>query len=220
MTAQLAVGTPHPNHDGIIPTHVAWLSENGRAGWLLEPTARGLWGTDESWTQEEISWVPGGPEHILEDGLLLIAVHVLRDKMPVEILVELRERCQHVDMGQKVVVTVLGGSSLEGQLPLLERYPMQVEVCTVTYSRTANQWNPARGIRGSLTASWSSAGPRPNRYGAIYFPSAVPGALAESNDESPDLPSGPEVISEEDQPTEIKTGGVSMPRVKARRPSS
>jgi hypothetical protein len=235
MTAQLAVGTPHPHHDGIIPTHVAWLSENGRAGWLLEPTARGLWGTDESWTQEEISWVPGGPEHILEDGLLLIAVHVLRDesllelarknlpellddsaveleKMPVEILVELRERCQHVDMGQKAVVTVLGGSSLEGQLPLLERYPMQVEVCTVTYSRTANQWNPARGIRGSLTASWSSAGPRPNRYGAIYFPSAVPGALAESNDESPDLPSGPEVISEEDQPTDQDRGSLDASR--------
>jgi hypothetical protein len=186
-------------------------------------TTRSLWDKDEPWTQEEISWVPAGPEHILEDGLLLIAVHVLRDgdlleltraklpelvrdssveleKLPADLLGELRERSRHINMGQKVVVTVLGGSSLEGQLPLLERYLMQLEVCTVTYSRTANQWSPALRTRGSLTASWSSAGPNPNRYGAIYFPSAVPGALAEPDDESHHHEREPDSSSEQEEP--------------------
>ena len=27
----------------------------------------------------DITWIPAAPDHILEDGLLLIAVHVLRD---------------------------------------------------------------------------------------------------------------------------------------------
>lgn len=235
MTALLAIGTPHPNHDGILPTHVAWLSENGRPGWLLTRAGRRWVHPDQAWSEEEITWVPAGPEHILEDGLLLIGVRVLRDealldevatllpallednfveleKMPPASLEDLRERSRHIDMGHKVVVTVLGGSSLEGQLPLLERYPMQLEVCTVTYSRTANQWNPAFAVHGSLTATWSSGGPTPSRYGPIYFPSAIPGALAEAEREPLPDENGTDRIVTEDEPAEPSRGSLDASR--------
>jgi hypothetical protein len=64
------------------------------------------------------------------------------------------------------VVAVLGGSSVEEQLPVLERYAMDVEVCTVSYSRLRNAFGRG-GAYGSLTASWSSGGPTPNRYRAV-----------------------------------------------------
>ncbi len=88
-TAQILIGRPDPYHDGIYPTHVMYLAENSRPVWLLEPVGRGLAGAtsdqpdDEEvplWTTEPVVWVPSRPEHILEDGLLLLAVHVLRDQ--------------------------------------------------------------------------------------------------------------------------------------------
>src|SRR3954454_19258363 len=87
MTAQLLVGQGHRYHDGIFATHVASLSENSRPSWLLEPTGRSLGGAPmdgvgegegPEWTREPTIWVPSGPENILADGLLLLAVHVLR----------------------------------------------------------------------------------------------------------------------------------------------
>ena len=175
MTAQLAVGSAHPNHGGIIPTQVAWLSENGRAAWTLSPTVRGQWSGDESWVEHDIIWIPAAPDHILEDGLLLIAVHVLRhetlrqlahaqlpdliDGSLVDLggiaddgLAELRECARHIEMGQKLVVTVLDGSSLASQLPALEGIAGQLEVCTVAYSRTFSDWASEPIIRGSLAA--------------------------------------------------------------------
>ena len=44
MTAQIAVGHPDMYHGGIRPTHVVWLSENDRPGWILEETWRDLYG--------------------------------------------------------------------------------------------------------------------------------------------------------------------------------
>jgi hypothetical protein len=35
MTAQMLIGTGHPNHDGIGPKRYLFLSENGRPAWLL-----------------------------------------------------------------------------------------------------------------------------------------------------------------------------------------
>lgn len=217
MTAQIAVGQPDRYHGGIRPTHVLWLSENDRPGWILEETWRELYGEPSGalkdqesppWTQQSIRWVPSAPEHILEDGILLIAVHVLCDeavrelarkqapdllestwmdlsKLSGDMLAQLREQCLSIELDYKLVVTVLGGSSLEEQLPVLERYPMQVEVCTVTYSTV---WGGFVGpeeaeVRGSLTASWSREGPMPNRYRAVNLASSLPGALSDTNPE-------------------------------------
>ena len=217
MTAQLVVGHADMYHGGIRPTHVAWLSENSRPGWVLQPVERDLYGQptsefeDEeppSWTEDRIVWVPSGPEHVLEDGILLIGVHVLCDeavlelarervpqllegdrqdltKLPGDAVAELRERLLVSELNYKLLVTVLGGSTLEEQLPVLERYPMEVEVCTVGYSRLRGTWSSDVQVRGSLTASWSSAGPTPHRYRELNLTSTLPGALAERGDPYP-----------------------------------
>lgn len=205
-TAQIAVGQAGRYHGGIYPTHTLWLSENSRPAWILEPTGWDLGGgtlapeaeESDAWTTEPVCWVPGGPEHILEDGLLLIAVHVLRaepvlefvrerlpaleeirvpfkdkpvelDAMPKNLLAKLRRRCAQLDLHYKLVVTVLEGSSIRGQLPVLDRYPMEVEVCTVSYSRVgrgfAGSGKPEP--RGSLTASWPGDDPPDDRYYAV-----------------------------------------------------
>ena len=68
FTAQILVGTPDLYHGGIIPTHYLFLSENDRPAWILE---------DKSGSQNVV-WVPT-IEDILEDALLMIAVHVCKD---------------------------------------------------------------------------------------------------------------------------------------------
>ncbi len=196
FTAHIALGSP--NESGIIPSHEAWLWENSRPAWFLEPTQGRLTGgkpdrTDRPGSLEPIRWIPEGPDHILEDGLLLLAMHALGDKdvldLADELLPELADtdtsglkpgadlfRDLHVmsldnpTAGQsllalrelsttipwaKLVVTVLGDCSLRTQLQTLERYPMDVEVCTVSYSRLrpSGVWSSGTGdqvIRGSL----------------------------------------------------------------------
>jgi hypothetical protein len=82
FTAHIAIGAQ--NRGGILPTHVAWLFENSRPVWLLEPTRLRLTG-DSSYdgrpgSMELIGWIPERPEHILEDGLLLIALHAFGEE--------------------------------------------------------------------------------------------------------------------------------------------
>jgi len=212
MTAQLVVGHSDMYHGGIYPTHIVWLSENSRPAWVLEAAMRdssGAPGADPkdqdqpTWTQERVTWVPSAPEHILEDGLLLIALHVLRDesvlelaksrlpalfegewldltKLEADALSELREQCSRSELAYKLIVTVLGGSALEEQLPILEQFPMEVEVCTVSYSRLSGIWSNEVEARGSLTASWASDGPTPDRYRDVNLTGTLPGALAET----------------------------------------
>src|SRR5688500_16226564 len=88
MTAQLGVGHPDTYHGGIAPTHIVWLSENSRPAWILQSVWRGFTSDPDdafdeadgpTWTDERTVWVPSGPESILEDGLLLIATHVVND---------------------------------------------------------------------------------------------------------------------------------------------
>jgi hypothetical protein len=69
-TAQVLIGTPHPNHGGIHPTHQLMLSENSRPAWILT-----------SWenTEEEKVWIPT-IESMLEDGLLMIAFYLLKER--------------------------------------------------------------------------------------------------------------------------------------------
>ena len=211
MTAQLSVGTPDRYHDGIRPTHVLWLRENDQAIWTLIEVHSQIYGDPdravdepEPWATQPIRWGGNQPEQILRNGFLILALHVLRDEALIEqtmhsvpallevgrvdlskvdpaALNALHELSMTADLPGKVVVSVMGGSTLEGQLPLLERYSTQLEVCTVTYSHTWGGFVGRSGAEpaGSLTASWSSQGPTPNRYRDINFPNALPGNLAE-----------------------------------------
>jgi hypothetical protein len=167
LTAQMLVGT-----NGTRPADVLWLSENGQAYWVLQEVRRA--GDSDSPAEgsdagkfrnqhpcalrREIVWVPEGPQNILEDGLLLVGLHVLRAEALLElvrttapsllekeaseleetdssILADLRTRCRQITIDRKLVLTVLHGSTVRQQLHLLERYRMEIEVCTVSYRR-------------------------------------------------------------------------------------
>lgn len=93
-TAQILVGHPDAQGwpGGINPTHIVWISENGAPAYVLERWephwAAGGWYSPA--VEEPITWIPSRPEHALEDALLLIAVHVVRDEVLLQIV---RERC-------------------------------------------------------------------------------------------------------------------------------
>ncbi len=81
FTAHILVGHSHPNHGGISPSHALFLSENSRPTWILIPL--GLPGSESTTGHNSITWVPT-VEHMLEDALLMIAVHVLQERSIVE----------------------------------------------------------------------------------------------------------------------------------------
>ena len=128
--------------------------------------------------------------NLLEDALLMIGLHVIRDeellgvveefhpellkirkpfrdppveleKVPPADLADLRRICAVSPIDYKLVVTVFGGSSIRQELPVLADYPMEVEVCTVTYSCLPHGFAGSGPLEpsGSLTASWPDDGP-------------------------------------------------------------
>jgi len=169
LTAQILVGHPHPNHDGINPTHYVFLSENDRPAWVLvrqnifEERGRGI---------GKITWIPT-VENMLEDALLMIAIHVCKnhevtelakgfcakiESERIEVYSDLEEphrkqlyqRCREISGFPKIIVSVFKGSTIERQLPVLEQYKMDVEVCIPIYSRLYSSWTNETRIEGSL----------------------------------------------------------------------
>lgn len=157
ITAQILIGQSHPYEGGLVNLEGALLlTENGVARWSLNP-----WGRAEHFSCH--SWIPD-PGTMLEDGLLLLGLHVWKDEMllqfadkafqkplnQIEMLTEnvisdqdryrLHERCRSILQGRKLVITVLEGSSIKRQLDVLFQYPFEVEVCVPTYNRTWNVW--------------------------------------------------------------------------------
>jgi hypothetical protein len=136
-TAYMLVGTAHQNDGGMIPTHELTLSENSRPSWSLYKR-RG---------PKPISvWTPT-VEDMLEDGLLMAGLLAIGDKSLTDaakvvspkcelyddILPESRKRlhelCREIPPTNKVTLTVLRGSTILRQLPVLEKYQIDVEVC-------------------------------------------------------------------------------------------
>lgn len=193
FTAQISVGSQ--NEGGILPTHIAWLWEHSRPVWTLEPTRLRMTGDStldhRPGSQDLIRWFPERPRTILEDGLLLIAIHAIGEEPFLDLVNETAPRLMNLDAGSradgvellcqldgvaaehlgrlrrlnektmpegaKLVLTVLEGSSIRRQLPSLERYPMEVEVCTATYSRQRKMsaWSEPttpQTVQGSLEA--------------------------------------------------------------------
>lgn len=170
FTAQILIGSAHPNHGGINPTHQLYLSENSHPAWLLVPAIAA--NRVPSMPSETLTWIPTH-ENILEDALLMIALHVVRDpgvseaaerllrtKTPSfatlredidkQDLQHLHEKSRAVETGVKLVITVMEGSTVMGQLKVLEQYRMEVEVCTTLYSRSYSRWQERIMTRGAL----------------------------------------------------------------------
>ena len=162
VTASILVGTPHPNHGGICPTHQLLLSENDRPAWSLYmiPGAK-----------PEAIWITT-VENTLEDGILMAGLLVLKDHTLAAAAAALRgnskeraevyddisecdrcrlyELCRTLGPETKLVVTVLEGSTLAGQLAVLERYSVGVEVCQSIYRREYSAWSRSVEERGAL----------------------------------------------------------------------
>ena len=63
---------------------------------------------------------------------------------------ELYLECKGIKNYPKLIISTFSGSSINGQLPILEQYNMDVEVCRVKYSRLYSSWRDNTKIEGSL----------------------------------------------------------------------
>lgn len=150
ITAQLLIGEAHTWHGGIMNATTINLYENSRPAWVYEPADR---------KEENIYWVPT-VENMLEDGLLLVAVHIWRNddiirtlkatvgndnlkqlelyNLPKEDRDILYEKCRVLSNGGKVILSVFSGSTLLGQAGIMERYQVEHEICLPQTSRQQN----------------------------------------------------------------------------------
>jgi len=169
-------GTPHPNDDGLLyhrePRRM-WLSENSRAAWCLDTPARAI----RDGRRGQIVWIPRRPSSILDDGLLMIAVVILKDKEIRSVLSnmldcdELPARIdftkavtneQHqslIDLSRKnsegyfykLIISCFHGSSITRQVPILSEYKYDIEVLVPGFTRLYSRWLKSTVIRGNLT---------------------------------------------------------------------
>lgn len=168
MTAQILIGSPHHDHDGIIPTHSLFLQENSAPAWIL--VALPLYG--EHARPREVVWLPT-VEDMLEDAFLMIAVHIVEDAevialgnafaggiaaRRVEVLRlfsgeqrrQLYAACRALTSYPKLVVSAFAGSTILPQLKVIEQYAMDVEVCPSVYGRQHSAWRDETTFSGSL----------------------------------------------------------------------
>ncbi|OMD93531.1 hypothetical protein [Paenibacillus odorifer] len=160
FTAQILIGLNHTYDGGLINLHHSlYLSENSVARWILCSTDPYM----KSPLTAPIGWIPY-EETMLEDGILLIGLHVLQDKTLIrmaeeyflqpykevtflhegtisrEHLHELHKYSRHLFTEEKLILTVFENSTLFKQLKVLQNYSLQVEVCTPIFSRRLDPW--------------------------------------------------------------------------------
>lgn len=169
LTAQILIGSPHPNHDGLNPTHYLFLSENDRPAWVL---------VDQNIFQKErssfpkIIWIPTA-ERMLEDALLMVVIHILKNREIVKMAKgffseiesngvelysnlnesqrnKLYQKCRKISDFPKIIISAFRGSTIEKQLAVLKQYKMDVEVCSPIFSRLYSSSTNEYKIEGSL----------------------------------------------------------------------
>jgi hypothetical protein len=168
-TALILVGHPHPYDGGIIPTHLVQLCEGSRPVWVLSRI-----GGPEADPLPPVRWVPTG-DHPLEDALLLIGLHAIRDEdllllagrlapevldtrvdlgqvLTGEQLDELRSVWRRLEGGTryKLVVTALDGSLVRSEVGALAHYAMEVELCLPVFSRWTSTTSGETVVTGGL----------------------------------------------------------------------
>ena len=149
ITAQILIGNEHPYHGGIAPIHYMFLSENDRPAWIL--VSQNIYPRGEDDRFPKVVWIPT-PGRMLEDALLMIAIHLLKneeltaritEKFP-DLLSrrvedyksvsdadwkELHEMVHNIPNWPKLGVSVFEGSSILHELDVLKNYPGKIEVC-------------------------------------------------------------------------------------------
>ena len=174
-TGLILAGTPHPNDDGLLynrePRRM-WLSENSRAAWCLDTPARAI----RDGRRGQTVWIPKRPSSILQDGLLMVSVMILKDKeirsallkmlgcdeLPARIdfskavtseqyerLIEL-SRVNSEGYFFKLIISCFHGCSITGQVSILEHYKLDTEVLVPGFSRLYSRWLKSTVIQGDL----------------------------------------------------------------------
>jgi len=162
VSATILVGTADQNHGGIDPTHQLLLNENDRPSWSLFRLHS---------ARPQAVWIPT-IEDMLEDGLLMVGLLVAQDARLLAAATAFRrgdseriemyddvvesdrrrlyELCRNLGPSTKTVITVLRGSSVEGQLGVLRKYQFGVEVCPSVYCREYSTWSQSVAEHGTL----------------------------------------------------------------------
>jgi len=83
ITAQILIGTEHPYHGGINPTHYLFLSENDSPAWILVNENI----TGEISDFERVIWNPT-TENMFEDALFMINLYIEKNKTLIAYLKE------------------------------------------------------------------------------------------------------------------------------------
>ena len=169
FTAQILLGHAHQNDGGMIPTHSLYLSEGSRPAWLIKEVD--LW-DDGIEKVGNIVWIPT-LENIFEDALIMIGLYILKDEQLLEAahkyfkkdiagrvelyddieqqdLRKLYDICRSLKYQYKIAVTIFGSSSIEGNLKILEKYEMDVEICKSVFTRAYSEWSQKTTIIGKL----------------------------------------------------------------------
>jgi len=171
VTAQILVGGTHPNHSGIIPTQVIYLSENSRPSLIMLEEDLSL----STKKRDSFVWIPT-VEFMIDDIMLMIGILVLKDeKLKIISKNYLSERNLnrielYEDIGAKnlkelytvnkeiiqnfknlkVVFSIFKESTLNNKLPDLKDYNINIEVCTSKFLRFYSDWSKKIVTEGSL----------------------------------------------------------------------
>jgi hypothetical protein len=151
FTAQILVGHDHRNHGGIIPSHAVYLSENSRPAWILDTID--LFGDDID--KKKVRWIPT-VENMLEDAMLLIGIHVIKDDAVIKAA---REFCKHDNLydlelydafekedlnilyelvrttkiDYSIALTIFKESHIINQFHILDHYECRANIFTLTH---------------------------------------------------------------------------------------
>jgi len=151
LTAQILIGSSHPYDGGINPTHSLFLSENSKPAWVLKDLA------DKTGLAKGCVWIPT-LENMLEDAFLMIGIQVLKDEELAALAesfcrkplshdlmfyedfeegqrTQLYEKCRQLKSFPKLVISAFNNSSITRQLPVIEKYGFEVDVCRSVFER-------------------------------------------------------------------------------------
>lgn len=139
-TALIMIGHSHPNHSGIIPTHMIRLTENSRPALILQSINS---------TNSKPKVIIPSVENTVDDIYLMISTYILRkvkpsvelhhkDRLSIYDLLSTQERFDLYDLskesltgaGIKVVFNVLEYSVLLNQLNIIDSYSAFYEITT------------------------------------------------------------------------------------------
>lgn len=171
MTAQILVGMAHPYDGGINPEYYMYLSENGVARWTIidENISHRHIGSGD---QRIAQWIPT-IEHMLEDALIMIGIYIEKDEILIGLAKQffngevprmaelykevsekalgmMRDRARELNFSNKIILSIFNGSTIARQLPVLENYKIDVEVCVPVYLREYNVWSSRQEATGRL----------------------------------------------------------------------